>query len=274
MTIGYLRLDADIRILTVTSAAGFTQEVPAAGSLAIVYCTGLTGIDGVQASPGPPYLFELAGVHVTANGKPAPILAIASLTGYQQINIQVPWEGNSPINVSQGSDQASIEIFPPQAWGVFFADSNGYIIAQHAADYSVVTPTNPARPGEWIVAYATNLGAVQFQPGTDQPAQANPLSPVITKSPNLAVAPDVAFALNIVSSPADLPVETNYIGLTPGLVGVYQVNFHVPIAAPAGDNSLYLEKVESCYFPSYCGGFSGGSKLTISVTAKLPVAAH
>jgi uncharacterized protein (TIGR03437 family) len=81
---------AQIRVLAVTTSAGFTPGLPSAGSLASIGLTGLAGIQGVQTVTGYPLPYELEGVSVTVNGTPAPILAVADLGAYQQVNIQVP----------------------------------------------------------------------------------------------------------------------------------------------------------------------------------------
>src|SRR5215213_2599042 len=87
-------LGAAIRVFAITHSTNFAVGLSAAGSLASVFCTGLTGIRGVIRAQGSPLPMRLAGVNVYLDERSTPILAIADLGGYQQINFQVPWESN------------------------------------------------------------------------------------------------------------------------------------------------------------------------------------
>lgn len=143
---------AQIRVLAVTDSATFTPGLPYVGPLATVFCTGLTGIVGVQAAREYPLPYEIAGVSVNVSGGSAPLLAVADLSGYQQINIQMPYSQGAPltIEVSQFGQSGQIPVQLPAAWGVFFTDSSGYAVAQHA-DYSLITPSSPAHAGEAVI---------------------------------------------------------------------------------------------------------------------------
>jgi len=78
--------------IVLTSAASFERGRPARGALATIFCTGLPGIEGTTMATGFPLPKELAGVAVTIGGVAAPILAVASGNGFQQINLQIPQE--------------------------------------------------------------------------------------------------------------------------------------------------------------------------------------
>ena len=249
----------EIRLLAVTSSASFVQGVPAPGSLATAFCTGLTGFDGILTASAP-LPFSLAGVQVSVGGKPAPILALANLGGYQQINFQVPWEAssNGEIAVALGSDRGTL--IPPVnlRWDVLFVDAAGSIVAQHASDYRPVTTLDPARPGEWIITYATNLGAVDHTPATGFPALADPLSPL--HSPYDTFTP-------LLSGQS---LTTNYMGLAPGMVGLYQINVRMPDTFSGVTPNLMIQKVRDCgfFFDPLCGR---GVTITTSLPATLPV---
>lgn len=188
-------ITAQIRVLSVTDSATFTLGLPAYGSLASVFCTGLTCIVGTQSAKQYPLPYEIAGVSVRVSGYPAPLLGVADLGIYQQINIQVPWtvDSSPPIDVSQFGYTSTMQIssavnwqrffadaFPsrPMAnWGVFFTGTSGYAVVQHA-DASLVTPDHPARPSEILAAYATGLDSfehVSNSPALGAPSQAYPL---------------------------------------------------------------------------------------------------
>ena len=104
--------------------------------------------------------------------------------------------------------------------GVFALTSNGGTFppgvgpaAVLHADYSLVTPSNPAVVGETLQVYVTGLGAVTPSVG-DGAAPSN--TTLSTVNDDVAIFVDgqqatVAFA-----------------GLAPGFAGLYQINFVVP----------------------------------------------
>jgi hypothetical protein len=121
--------------------------------------------------------------------------------------------------------------------GSFTQLSNGigYVAAQRInANYSLVTPANPAQPGDSIVVYTTGLGATNptiadgsITPGTS-----------LTNAVN-----EVDVYLDGAASSEQATV--GFAGLTPGLIGLYQINFTVPAGVSPGDNILELVGVGS-----------------------------
>jgi uncharacterized protein (TIGR03437 family) len=125
--------------------------------------------------------------------------------------------------VTSGGTQSSpvaVSIAPVQP-GVFLI--NGLGAAFHA-NYTAVTPSGPAAPGETIFFYATGLGAVSppVIEGT-----AAPVSPLALSAP-----PSVTIGGLLASVP--------FSGLAPDLAGVYQVNIVIPQNAPSGASSLVV----------------------------------
>jgi len=216
----------------------------------------------------------LAGVIVAVNGTDAPILAVADIAGgsYQQINLQIPWGTTSvsglAFDVSQQGAAAHFTTYLNDPWPVFFIDSSGYAIAQHASDFRPVTPGDPARPGEWIVVYATNLGPVQNQPLDGYPAAPGVLAPAVPDpSPyldyyGLAVGPSAGYM--------STRIQSNYIGMAPGTM-VNQVNLLVPGSQSNGDLVFQLVKIYDCgfFFVQGCG--RGFVTQAASMPAKIPV---
>jgi len=80
-----------------------------------------------------------------------------------------------------------------------------------------VSDAAPAAPGEYIVLYMTGLGATDVPVPTGQASPANPLARVL----------DVP-----VLTLDEITVPTQFAGLTPGLVGLYQINIQVPTDLP------------------------------------------
>ena len=270
---------AAIQILAVTSSTDFQPTAVAPGSLESIWCTGLTGIQGVMVADGPVLPVQLAGVSVDAGGFGgyAPILAVADLGGYQLVNVQVPWDaaGFNSVVVRQGQETAQMSVTVDGQWPVFFVSGSGYVVARHASDYSLVDPTNPARPGEWIVGYASNLGPVANTPPTGTVAPNSPLSPLApTPSPSGGGTPDYSV---LILQPGQQPdyftqaVDSNFMGLAPGTVGVYQINFRIPETAPAGDTVVYMRKNVFCGF-FYVPGCGRDFTSTFSASVKIPIA--
>jgi uncharacterized protein (TIGR03437 family) len=266
---------AQIQLLAVTDAATFTPGLPFAGSLATVFCTGLTGISGVQSATSYPLPDQISGVSVTIDGTSAPLLAVANQGGYQQINIQVPslpgisgLFGSQTIEVMQSGQSGSLHFQWPSTWGVFFTDSSGNVTAQHA-DNSAVTPNSPARPGEVLTLYATNLvslGDVTNAPAIGAAAQSNPLATV----PMSVTTPDENIVRGVSINGTNASIS--YFGLTPGVAGVFQINLQVPNNTPNGEAILMASSCGGvCLSTSACG--SNLSQCTYSRAAKLPVQA-
>jgi len=262
-----------IQVLSVTSSANFAQGLTQAGSLASVFCTGLQNISGLVVAQGYPLPRILAGVTVTVNGIDAPILAIANIAAgpYQQINVQIPWEAKPPLAFDVGQQSVTAHFSPSvyDRWGMFFVDSSGYAIAQHASDYRPVTQSDPAHSGEWVVVYATNLGPVQNQPADGYPADPNVLAPIV---------PDDSGYLDyygLVVGSSDsyqaTHIQSNYIGMAPGSI-IGQVNLLIPDSSQlSGDLVFQLIKVYNCGFFFKLGCGRGFTTIAASMPAKIPV---
>jgi uncharacterized protein (TIGR03437 family) len=193
------------QITAVVNAASFQSGLPSGGALATIFCTGLalsTVKPGTYvASTSSPLPYVLGGLEVAIDNAPSPLLAVVIASSGQsataQINFQVPQERNAsllpnepatPPNFYSGFVEvqvlngatvvggASLTNFPsPPTWGGFFADGNGYALAQHGSDYSLVTPQNPAHAGETIIVYADDFFPVWPSPPAGVPAPQLPL---------------------------------------------------------------------------------------------------
>ena len=227
-----------IAITAVTNLADFQPGLPQQGSLASIVTTGLIGPPGVTLAQYPvPYTMNGVGVYI--NSVPAPILSLAFRDGYQQIDVQVPWEipdQPTQVVVWQNGIQAYTAVpgaaGSPGVLSIFFADANGYGIVQHASDWSQVTVDNPAHAGEYLIAYAINLGPVSHQPATGAAAPFNPLA-VVAPQGEVCEFSDIVYV-----TPISTFVSPLYSGLTPGSVGLYQINFQVAASAPPGIAAL------------------------------------
>jgi uncharacterized protein (TIGR03437 family) len=252
------------QITAVVNAATFQPGLPSGGGLATLYCTGpvTSAAPGVylpaSSSSLPNTLVE---IQVAINGAYAPILAVvvtkSNAVLYTQVNFQVPMERNVSLPNGGGyaggltsCNGASVQPLPAQTTGGFFADANGYAIAQHASDYSLVTPQNPAHPGESITAYADDVFPVWPPPTIGIPTPAQPLfqqtdglfaSGYLYLQPYPVAKSGGPGMPGPIYPPATLPLQTTFMGMAPGMVGVQQINFVVPANQPAGTLPLFFD---------------------------------
>ena len=97
--------------------------------------------------------------------------------------------------------------------------------------YSLVTDANPAVPGESIIIMATGLGLTSPQPSSQglESGERTPNSPLFTVP---------LIADDFVSSLAGGKTATvEFVGLMPGMVGVYQVNLKLNEDLPDDRNT-------------------------------------
>lgn len=205
----------------VVNAASFVAPI-ARCALGTVFGTNLAGSTaGASALPLPT---RLGGAEITVGGIAAPLVYVSP----GQINFQVPCElpltGSVPLTVTNGGAVSTPQTVTLAAYapGVFtYARTATAVdpIVVHAADNSLVTPSSPARGGEYLVIYATGAGKLDNVPATGFGAPSSPLS-----------------------ATADLPTVTlggaavtvGWAGLTPGFVGLVQINVQLPAVLPTG----------------------------------------
>ena len=196
----------------------------APGSYISIYGTDLATTSGVFATPYLP--LSVASVSVSfdaANGSwPGRIHFVSP----GQVNVFVPWE-------LQGQTSAQMKViwtFDTNYWtGLVTVPVSSYspgIFAVTDAAGARIDAGNPAKRGGSIVIYANGLGAVDPQPATGDP------TPSTTPLANTKTNPTVT-----IGSTAG---QVLFSGLTPGLVGLYQVNVSIPAGASAGSQTLTL----------------------------------
>jgi len=95
-------------------------------------------------------------------------------------------------------------------------------VATDALSAKLITTANPAHPGTtYLTIYCTGLGLATNQPASGVAAAGSPLSWAL-------LTPTVTIG--------GVPTNPLFAGLTPGLIGVYQINVQVPAGTPVGDS--------------------------------------
>jgi len=223
--------------VVVVSAANFGPGLPARGSLTSIFCfcSSLVGIDRLVVAETMPLPLKLAGVEVSIGGSPAPLLAVAPGNGYYQINAQVPLQPKSTIGVeaiikiAQGPVVFSHVVPLGKGPGEFFRFTGSEGAFQKASDFSPISEQNPALPGEAVIGYMTGLQTAVPNVPDGVVSPSFPLSTVPLLSP--ANGAD-SYSIIIQTGNVVYRVAPLFVGLSPGLVGIFQVNFVMPLSSP------------------------------------------
>ncbi|MSV29011.1 MAG: hypothetical protein EXQ52_09745 [Bryobacterales bacterium] len=191
----------------------------APGTVAAIFGSELASSAESPSSVPLPTSFK--GTTVLIGGLEAPLYFVSS----GQINAQIPAElaPDKEYQVLVTVDGAltapdTISLSPVQPGVAAFG--NGRVIAQHG-DFSLIDSNNPARSNEPIVIYLIGLG------------ETNPKVPSGTASPSSEPLARVVAPVSVTVDGRD--TEIFFAGLTPGAVGLYQINFRVPAASRTGD---------------------------------------
>src|SRR5581483_11885185 len=188
-----------------------------------------------------PFPTTLGNVQVSINGTAAPLYYVSP----SQISVIVPFENTSSIaqiQITNNGTKSNVVTVPVNTStpGVFTIDSSfgglgpgglGYAAAEHA-DYSVVSKSNPAQPGETIQIYVTGLGNV------------NPPNPDGAAGPTGTLSQTTnQFTIDFGGTTSPTPA---FVGLAPALAGLYQINVQVPTGSSSGSYLLGITGPD-CY---------------------------
>ena len=187
-----------------------------------IYGQNLADSSGLAGSPLPQ---QLNGAQVFMGNLPLPILFASA----GQVNVQVPY--GVPVNTTyQLTVQNGNTLSVPEALVVAAAQPGIFTVNQQGTGQGSIVksdgvtlaqPGTPAFLGETVVIYCTGLGSVTPKVTEGQPA---PLVPLLSTTDN-PVTVTIGGQLAPVS----------FSGLTPGSVGLYQINAMVPSGIATGD---------------------------------------
>lgn len=204
---------------TVNNFSFAGEGVIAPGMVASVFGANLAGSGGQAATAELPR--EIAGTRVLVSGLPAPLYFATPA----QLGIQIPHElpdavvhqivvsANGQLSVPDTLEAA------PAAPGLLAA---GEALVAQRPDGSFVNAAAPARRGEALVLYLVGMGRTDPGAVTGSPAPA--LLASVRQAPVVTVG--------------DVAARVLFAGLTPGFVGLYQINFLVPDDAPPGNHPV------------------------------------
>jgi uncharacterized protein (TIGR03437 family) len=204
----------------VVNGADFSQPI-APGGLITVFGTNLSPINQ-GTTTGASLSNSLADSCLQVNGLGVPVLFVSPT----QINAQLPnFDGNTTLvlNTPGGvSDNFNLTILPaaPSIFRISSAGPDGSSAAIiRSSNNQLVTPSNPVHRTDVLVIYATGLGRTTPEIPVGTPAPADEL--VGVQIPPIVTIGGIA-------------VQVDFAGLTPGQIGVYQINVRVNGRVPLG----------------------------------------
>ena len=169
--IGVLQLGPDLALLPsaglgcIFNGASFIPGSIAPGEIVSIFGNGLGPVTAQSWTLGPSDRVGtmLAGVQVTFDGTPAPLLYVQDT----QINAITPWElaGKSTTEMCvlyNGSKQCEMPSVGGAAPGVFITGQDSAIAVNQ--DGTLNSSTNPAQVGSIVTLYVTGLGAISPAP--------------------------------------------------------------------------------------------------------------
>ncbi len=217
----------------VTSTAAFVSAANTPGnalaprSIATLYGANLASFVSL-ADSAPPLPTSLAGTTLTLSGNTLPLFFVSPT----QINFQLPFvpsPGTYQLTIANGQLSSTITVnLAPFSPSLFTTNSQGTGQAAALVNSTsiLVAPTGmfpgsrPAAKNEFIQLYCTGLGDVFNRPNLGAP------SPGVTLAATMA-QPTVTVG--------DVDANIVFSGLSPGFVGLYQVNLQIPPNAPSGN---------------------------------------
>jgi len=207
----------------VVHAASFTPNgALAPGSIVSVFGANLAATSATASSL--PLPKTLGGASLQVGDYEVPLFYSSG----GQINAQLPYElqpNSRPQLIVKGADFVTV----PETITVAAARPGIFTTTQDGKGQGVIMDTanrlvdaaNPAKAGDVVVVYCTGLGATNPAVRSGEAAPASPLAHVVTP---------------VTVTIGGQPAAVQYAGLTPGFVGLYQVNVQIPSGVTPGSS--------------------------------------
>jgi minor extracellular serine protease Vpr len=204
----------------VAAAAGTAANGSAPGSYVGIYGTALSDATQVESTTSLPV--ALSDVSVSFDGAGMSLPGHLHFVSPGQVNVQIPWEFQGQTSVYM---KVTASLLPSAVYLMKLTDYSPGIFA--TVDYTsgtVVTTTSGVKRGDTLIIYANGLGPVNNRPAS---GEASPDTPATTTTiPKVTIGG------------VDVPVA--FSGLTPGSVGLYQINVTVPSNTPVGTQPMVV----------------------------------
>ncbi len=198
--------------------------------------------DQVRSAEKLPLSTQLGPTKVLVNDREAPLYFVSD----GQVNIQIPFEtptGEAAVRVvrdGKRGNAVSIQVAPRAPHILPLLPTQYGIINNYGQDGTFPMPPTDGLPsrrahaGDVLVIWATGLG--QGEPAA-KTGEGAPTAEPLARIPGQV---KVFFGDRVFGS--GVSVTPDFVGMTPGLVGLYQVNVSVPSNASKGDRvPLYID---------------------------------
>jgi minor extracellular serine protease Vpr len=195
----------------------------APGSIISIYGRALS--EATQQASLVPLPLSMSGVSVSFDQPERRVSVPGRLfyVGESQINVQIPWEmqGASSVQMKVSIEDSSSSVYTvplldysPALFEWTEPGTNRQFAVAQDSGFRLITSDNGAQRGQVILLYANGLGPVDNQPASGEAAAGAP------RLATARVVPEVTIG--------ERPAPVSFAGLTPGSVGLYQINVQVP----------------------------------------------
>ena len=203
-----------------------SNESLAQGDIVAVFGDQFTAGDPQQAG-SLPLPTSLGGSQVFVNNQPVPVYYVSA----GQINFQIPYDaaiGDGTVRIDNNGQRGNSVFVNIKAREPRLLSLGGgpYAILTTPTNALTGIPSNPVKAGDTVVIYMIGLGPTSPPVNSGEASPTNPLATV----PGGA---KVCFGGGGFGG-TPLCTDAQFAGLTPGFVGLYQVNVAIPVGAPTG----------------------------------------
>jgi uncharacterized protein (TIGR03437 family) len=199
----------------VANGASFASSF-APGMVVSVFGSNLA--EGTKTASSVPLPAQMQGASVTVNGYTAPVYYVSPT----QLNVQIPYEvaafSTATLRVTVNGQRVSTSIPVSAAAPGIFVNSNGAPV-----------PHTTGTRGSVVTLFVTGAGAVSPLINTG----AAPASGTATFA-----LPQAQQSVRVSVGGVTAPVQ--FAGITPGLVGVMQINYQIPTSIATGNRSVVV----------------------------------
>ncbi len=187
----------------------------APGTVAELYGGGLSPSTSLPNLLPLPTAFN--GTSVLVGAFLAPLYSVSD----GQVDIQIPTEAQPNRQYSVLVSNSSAFTLPDT---ITTTDvSPGLFTQAEHADGSIVTSDSPAKAGDTILLYLVGMGATTPSIPSGTPAPSGSFA-TVANQPTVTINNETA--------------DISFAGLTPGAVGLYQINVNLPQDTPSGSTSI------------------------------------
>lgn len=203
---------------TITAVANGASFQPAFAPGVVLTVFGSQLASTTETASSVPLPATMASVAATVNGVAAPLYYVSP----GQLNIQLPYEtapnSTAVLNINNNGQTTSQSFTVAAAAPGIFTDQNGAPV-----------PNMSAARGQEVVLYITGAGALTPQVATGA-------APVAGTAVSSLPQPAQSVSLTVGGTQAKI----DFIGDTPGLVGVVQINYQVPTGIATGAQQVVV----------------------------------